>query len=171
MGRSKKCYFLELPRELRDRIYTNLTANRFISRAHAASDGRPPPSLVLRDAITMAMLLVSHQIHDEYRDTVLSQSKLMVKAFSHERLTLPRDLDLKQSFPAVILRQVKACSIKIHVWGHLEDVIDEYLMESDISPSSNPEQGQTNSEWTPSNGMMRLTCRTHRADILKADES
>lgn len=82
MATDDRCYLLELPRELRNYIYEELEHVVRISNDVLEVDGDDlymyPPVVDLHGACRTALLLVSHQIHDEYTERNRSRTMITI---------------------------------------------------------------------------------------------
>ncbi|KAK4550344.1 hypothetical protein LTR36_003311 [Oleoguttula mirabilis] len=162
MAETTRCYILELPRELRNYIYDELTHDVCISADVAHVDGDVSlagPNLRLDGSYLSEVLLVNRQIHDEYAERVSSRARLFVSLLdnppdSYEQgwRCSTNKLDLRRGFPVDLLKQVKRCVI-FFAWGDVWQLLELAMLDSFISlPVSQPrEQGEL--AWTPSKAL------------------
>lgn len=191
MKRHGRCRLLELPREVRDYIYDELTQDACISTGVADKLGNViniPLYIVLLGAPRTNVLLTNRQIHDEYDEHLANQGRLYV-SYEHGASDTgtdwnftARSLGLKPSVSCDALKHIRLCSIEFD-WQmaiHSLDWPTASQSLSDDGPAMNEffllpiaqMRAQTALPWTPSKGLrtpplsLRMT-KTH-ADITNS---
>ena len=153
MATASNCRLLSIPRELRNKIYGSLTADHTISeRLPDIEAAEIRPQVDLENTIAVNVLLVSRQIHDEYREHVTSSSLLVINTAG--RAAFPRslvDLKLKSSFPIDLLKQVSKCEI-VTSCALVEDVEGPRMRSFNLVMTALQQLDQRSLSWTSSKG-------------------
>ena len=101
---------MSIPRELRNMIYSHVVADHRILEAPDNVSCKCP-TLILRRSIAAEMLLINHQIHDEYLEHILPRSHLQIKAVADMTLSsYHRDKWFKANARSHLFKQVKKMS-------------------------------------------------------------
>ena len=146
MAAASDCRLLSIPRELRNKIYDSLLAYPTIS------EGRRP-RVDLQNTIAVNVLLVSCQIHDEYREHAISSSLLLIGTTGCDPFPQSLiDLHLKSGFPFNLLKQVQKCEIMTS-YVLVEDVEGPRMRSFNTVMTAVPQLNQRNLSWTPSKGI------------------
>ncbi|KAK5124239.1 hypothetical protein LTR85_001942 [Meristemomyces frigidus] len=169
-----RCYVLELPRELRNYIYDELTRDVCISTEikdvggdegdEAQEDDEDNealccPKLHLSGFYCIELLLVNRQVHDEYAERLPSQAQLRVHFFHDPPGSYGGawrfstcELDFKPGFPLAWLKQTKRCLIFL-TWQSVWSVLKPVELDSFISLPASDLRAQERLSWTPSKAM------------------
>ena len=153
MAESTRCYILETPREIRNKIYENITTTCAISlnaTRPTVGDTFSKPLVFLRRTIVFDVLLINSQISDEYRDHCLPQSELNV--VMTQGPSLSEGLGLVTTFPVQVLKRVRKytltlCWTQVHEVGNVSD-----MAQWCSSHTVDQLRGQECMSWTPSKG-------------------
>ena len=156
-----RCFLLDLPREIRNMIYDNLTSTHAISVHKKALPPTYLPPVYLDNTVCLSVMRLNHQIHDEYVEYILPKSRLSI-CFYHKEV-LPDHLHLSPSFPAHILQKVRQCALSMaehRVRAICNDT--EHILEW-RGYSHEPRERQNEQAWTPSksNSILRLWSNFH----------
>ena len=157
MAEDKHCYFLSLPREIRNMIYKHVTKDVLIThpvRETEAEDQEPPEKVTLLGTIFLSLLLVNRQVHNEYIDYTLSKSHLVLNLPHGPEL--PEDLGLSAKFRLNVLKKVRQCAVTMH-WCHpgkgpLRERAAAWCNQNCREDTRIREA----TKWTPSKGVMAI---------------
>lgn len=120
---SAVCPFLRLPREVRNNIYGYTTISVHISeRDYRTKDKKQRnkgwhPAMTLANTTDPALLLVNHQVHDEYVEHIHSRSNLVIKLSDSDLMDV-QTLDLKPGVQPEALSGMKDCLIWVP-WSNI----------------------------------------------------
>jgi hypothetical protein len=98
---SGRCYLLDVvPREIRNMIWANVTSSCRISKEKPTANAN---NIRIEGSPMLSLLLVNHQIHEEYLDVTLTTADLNIDLDNtHDGL-----FDLAQSFPTPLLKKFR----------------------------------------------------------------
>ncbi len=156
------CHFLELARELRNMIYVYLTKDHMITTTNHYA----PPTIPMADLLQgpcFNLLLVNHQVHSEYLESVATRLELKMTLSGWVRTAPP--LKLRSDFNLAFLKHVRKVEITMYwVVMFLDHGVYRWVKEHSLEQL----KGQVQMSWTPTEGTPPLLPfpRGHIADYF-----
>lgn len=146
---NKRCYLLELPRELRDLIYGYIHKKCTITEDPEKYED-PCARVCMVNGPEPQVLRVCKQVYQEYGEIAYEGSQLL---FDVETVPLRiANLYTKSGFARHAMRQADRCAVRISYPDLLKSTSKERLLEWSRETRNETEAQTLQRSWTPSTG-------------------